>query len=40
METVLKPTIVRRIQRAEADVHRTLGELGVATEHQAQGRTG
>jgi len=40
MENVVKPTIVRRIQRAEADVIRTLGELGVATVHEAQGRTG
>src|SRR5439155_13688921 len=39
-EYLLKPTIVRRIQRAEADVVRTLGELGVATVHEAQGRTG
>jgi 4-hydroxy-4-methyl-2-oxoglutarate aldolase len=36
----LKPTIVRRIPRAEADAIRTLGELGVATVHEAQGRTG
>jgi 4-hydroxy-4-methyl-2-oxoglutarate aldolase len=36
----LKPTIVRRPPRAEADVIRTLGELGVATVHEAQGRTG
>src|SRR5690349_17608525 len=36
----MKPTIVRRIQRAAADVIRTLGEQGVATDHEAQGRTG
>ena len=36
----MKPTIVRKIQRAEADEIRTLGELGVATVHEAQGRTG
>lgn len=33
-------TIVRRIKRADADVIRTLGELGVATIHEAQSRTG
>jgi len=36
----LKPTIVRRIPRAAAGDIRTLGELGVATVHEAQGRTG
>jgi 4-hydroxy-4-methyl-2-oxoglutarate aldolase len=36
----VKPTIVRRIARAEADIVRTLGELGVATVHEAQGRSG
>jgi 4-hydroxy-4-methyl-2-oxoglutarate aldolase len=36
----VKPTIVRTVHRAEADVVRTLGELGVATVHEAQGRTG
>jgi 4-hydroxy-4-methyl-2-oxoglutarate aldolase len=36
----VKPTIIRRIQRADADVIRTLGQLGVATVHEAQGRTG
>jgi 4-hydroxy-4-methyl-2-oxoglutarate aldolase len=34
------PTIVRRIARADAEIVRTLGELGVATVHEAQGRTG
>jgi len=37
---VIKPTIVKRIPRADADVVRALGELGVATVHEAQGRTG
>ena len=36
----MKPTIVRRVQRADAEVVRTLGELGVATVHEAQSRTG
>src|SRR4030095_2716161 len=34
------PTIVRRIRRADADAIRTLGELGVATVHEAQDRQG
>ena len=36
----MKPTIVRTIPRAAADTIRSLGELGVATVHEAQGRTG
>jgi 4-hydroxy-4-methyl-2-oxoglutarate aldolase len=36
----VKPIIVRRIRRADGDVIRTLGELGVATVHEAQGRAG
>src|SRR6185295_18000265 len=39
-ETLLKPTIVRQIRRAEALAIRALGEQGVATVHEAQGRTG
>jgi len=36
----MKPRIIRRIERPSADVVRLLGELGVATVHEAQGRTG
>jgi 4-hydroxy-4-methyl-2-oxoglutarate aldolase len=36
----MKPTIVRRIARADGDAIKTLGELGVATVHEAQTRTG
>jgi 4-hydroxy-4-methyl-2-oxoglutarate aldolase len=34
------PTIVRRIKRADSHAIRALGDLGVATVHEAQGRTG
>ena len=36
----MKPTIVRNITRPDADAVRALGQLGVATVHEAQGRTG
>lgn len=36
----MKPTIVRNVPRADDDVIRTLGQLGVATVHEAQARTG
>jgi 4-hydroxy-4-methyl-2-oxoglutarate aldolase len=36
----MKPTVVRNVNRADAAAVKTLGELGVATVHEAQGRTG
>ena len=36
----MKPTIVRKIKRASSDVVKALGDMGVATIHEAQGRTG
>jgi len=36
----MKPTIVRNIERPEAAAVKLLGELGVATAHEAQGRRG
>jgi 4-hydroxy-4-methyl-2-oxoglutarate aldolase len=36
----VKPTIVRTVRRPDAAAVRALGQLGVATVHEAQGRTG
>ena len=36
----MKPTIIRTIRRPDADAVRSLGQLGVATVHEAQGRSG
>src|SRR5512138_3575331 len=36
----MKPTIVRKVTRAEAGFVQSLGDLGVATVHEAQARTG
>ena len=35
-----KPIVFRKVRRPDAGVVRTLGEQGVATVHEAQGRTG
>jgi 4-hydroxy-4-methyl-2-oxoglutarate aldolase len=36
----MKPTVVRNVNRVDALVVKTLGDLGVATVHEAQARTG
>jgi len=36
----MKPTIVRKVTRADPDIVQSLGDLGVATVHEAQARTG
>jgi len=36
----MKPTVVRKVARADAESVKTLGDLGVATVHEAQARTG
>ncbi len=36
----MKPTVVRKVVRPDAGLVKTLGDLGVATVHEAQGRTG
>src|SRR5215468_2083685 len=37
---MMKPTVVRNVVRTDAGAVKTLGELGVATVHEAQARTG
>src|SRR5437016_66301 len=36
----MKPTIVRKVARADVGLVKTLGNLGVATVHEAQARSG
>src|SRR5688572_25281953 len=36
----MKPVVVRKVTRADAGSVKTLGELGVATVHEAHSRTG
>jgi 4-hydroxy-4-methyl-2-oxoglutarate aldolase len=36
----MKPTVVRKVARADAEIVKALGDLGVATVHEAQARTG
>jgi 4-hydroxy-4-methyl-2-oxoglutarate aldolase len=36
----MKPTVVRKVTRPDSEIVKTLGELGVATVHEAQARTG
>jgi 4-hydroxy-4-methyl-2-oxoglutarate aldolase len=36
----MKPTVVRKVSRADAETVKKLGDLGVATVHEAQARTG
>jgi 4-hydroxy-4-methyl-2-oxoglutarate aldolase len=36
----MKPTVIRHMERPPAEIMHLLGELGVATVHEAQGKTG